>query len=147
MNILLVIDEYPGAAEAALGLARERGASLTALFVLDNTWNEYLGSDWLSGSNSRGGFLAWVRDQEFAAEEMAETLFRNLAGDTPFTWKSPPGRVTDEILKEAAAGYDLIVLSNPLRRGLEVVRDGVEAVVRKAPCDVLLVRAPDPVRA
>lgn len=147
MKILLVIDDFSGAAEAALGLARDKGVELTALFVLDASWNDYLGSDWLSGSNSRGGFLEYVRDLEVKEEGKAEAAFRAFAGPTPFTWKSPAGWVTDEILKEAATGYDLIVLSNPLRRGLEVVREGVEAVTRKAPCDVLLVRAPDPARS
>ena len=36
-------------------------------------------------------------------------------------------------------GYDLLVMSNPFTRGLEVMRDAVAKVTKKLPCDVLLV--------
>ncbi|OFX18551.1 MAG: hypothetical protein A2V77_01820 [Anaeromyxobacter sp. RBG_16_69_14] len=140
MKILVALDDSVRTAQAALELARLEGAELTVLFVLDATWNVYLGHDFLSGSNARGGFLEWVRDEEVAEESRVEEAFRALAGDTRFTWKSAAGRVTDEILKEAARGYDLLVVSNPFRRGLEIVREAPAALLKSAACSVYFVR-------
>jgi nucleotide-binding universal stress UspA family protein len=140
VRILVALDDSVRAAQKALDLARLERAELTVLFVLDATWNVYLGHDFLSGSNARSGFLEWARDQEAAEESRIEAAFRALAGDTPFTWKSAAGRVTDEILKEAARGYDLLVVSNPFRRGLEIVRDAPAEILKGAACSVLFVR-------
>ena len=52
-----------------------------------------------------------------------------------------PGDVVDVIREHAVRGYDLLVLSSPFTRGLEVMRDAVTRLTRDAPCDVLLVRA------
>ena len=49
------------------------------------------------------------------------------------------GDVVEEIRKEARNGYDLLVMSNPFTRGLEVMRNAVAKVTKKPPCDVLLV--------
>ena len=51
-----------------------------------------------------------------------------------------PASVTvEEIRKEACNGYDLLVMSNPFTRGLEVMRNAVAKVTEKPFCDVLLV--------
>ena len=54
----------PAAVEQALRLARERGATLNALFVIDATWEMFTGHDWLSGCNARIGFLDYMLSQE-----------------------------------------------------------------------------------
>lgn len=140
MNILLALDDYRPTWEKALGLTRELKAELTVLFVMDNTWNVFVGHDWLSGSDSRADFLEWMRDEEVKASEAALKDFRILAGDTRFAVKTAIGDVCEEIGKEVRKGYDLLILSNPFSRGLEVVRKAVPGMAENCPCDLLLVR-------
>lgn len=140
MKILLALDDYEPTWRKALRLARERQAELTVLFVLDNTWNVFVGHDWLSGSDSRADFLEWMRDEEGKASNETMAAFRALAGDAPFIARTAVGDVHEEVLKEARAGYDLLILSNPFSRGLEVVRKAVPGIAGDCPCDLLLVK-------
>ena len=139
MKILLVIDDFPGAAEAALGLARDKGAELTALFVLDASWNDYLGSDWLSGSNSRGGFLEYVRDLEVKEESKAEAAFRTFAGPTPLHLEIPGRLGHGRGAQGGGRGLRPHRPVQPPAPGAEaVVRDGVggrdpQGPLRRAP--------------
>lgn len=140
MNVLLCLDDCREAQEEALRLVREQGAALTALFVLDATWNVYVGHDWLSGSDSRADFLEWIRDEEVKAAEAAFADFRTLAAGVPVTEKTAAGNVQEEILAEARQGYDLVIMGNPFSRGLEVVRKAVPAMAESCPCNLLLIR-------
>ena len=143
MKILLALDASTRAMDEAARLARERSASLTALFVLDAGWNVYIGHDWLSGSNARAGFLDYVKEEEGKAARAALDEFGRRAAGVDHQVKTAAGEVTDEILAElAAGGYDLLVMAAPFRRGLEVVRDAAGTVLRRAKADVLFVREP-----
>jgi nucleotide-binding universal stress UspA family protein len=144
MKILLAIDDNPRSMDEALRLARDRGASLTALFVLDTGWSVYTGSDFLLGSHARADFLDYTRDDELAQKQQALAAMEAKARDagvdctakSAATW-----HVVEAVLAELeAGGYDLLVMSQPFRRGLEVMRDAAAQVLKKAPCDVLLVR-------
>lgn len=140
MKILLALDASTHTMDEAIKIAIEKGASLTALFVLDTTWNDYTAHDWLSGSGSRADFLEYARDDEFVSEKNCVAAFQNrcpLGGEI----KSAIGRVTDEIVRELADGeYDLLIMSHPFRRGLEIVRDAAGAILKDANCSVYLVR-------
>ncbi len=128
MKLLLALDDGPGARRAvdeAIRIAREKGA----------------GHDWLSGCNSRIGFLEYMQGLEEKAAAESARAFLELRGDMPGELLTAPGDVVDVIREQAAKGYDLLVLSNPFTRGLEVMRDAVARLTRDAPCDVLLVRA------
>ncbi len=143
MKILLALDPSTQTMDEAIRIAGEKQADLTALFVLDNTWNDYTAHDWLSGSGSRADFLEYARDDEFDNEIDSVTTFQNRC---PFACeiKSATGRVTDEIVKELAGGnYDLLIMSHPFRRGLEIVRDAAGAVLKEVNCSVYLVRESD----
>jgi nucleotide-binding universal stress UspA family protein len=140
MNILVVLDGNTGTLDEAARLARERGASLTGLFVREAGWNDYLGHDWLSGSNARSGFLDYVADQERALETAVTESFPPRTAGLSATLKIAAGRVAEEIVREARQGYDLIVCSNPLTRGLEIVRDGAAVLARDAPCSLYFVK-------
>lgn len=139
MKILLALDDNPRAVDEALRLARERGATLNALFVLDATWEMFTGHDWLSGCNARIGFLDYMHSQEEDASVAAANAYREMAADIPGELLTVTGNVVEEIRKEALNGYDLLIISNPFRRGLEVMRDAVARLTKKPPCDVLLV--------
>lgn len=143
MKILLALDDGPRLVDEALRLARERGATLNALFVVDATWERFTGHDWLSGCNARIGFLDYMLTLEEKAAADAAAAYLARAAGTPGELLTVTGDVVDEILKEAANGYDLLIMSNPFTRGLEFVRDAVAKVVGKCPCDVLLVGARD----
>jgi nucleotide-binding universal stress UspA family protein len=141
MNILVVLDGNAGTLDEAVRLTRERGASLTGLFVREAGWNDYLGHDWLSGSNARSGFLDYVADRERELEKAVTASFPERATGLPASLKIAAGRVAEEIVAEARRGYDLIVCSNPLTRGLEIVRDGAAVLARDAPCSLHFVHA------
>lgn len=140
MRILLALDDSGRAMEEAVRLARERGADLTALFVQDSTWGVYIGHDGLCGSHARQDFLDYIGEQEEDSRLACLKMLRERAGDLPCAVKAVTGRVSEEILREAGEGYDLLVMAAPFRRGLEVVRDAPRAVLEKAACDVFLVR-------
>lgn len=140
MKILLALDPSTRTMDEAITFAAEKQAQLTALFVMDTTWNDYTGHDWLSGSDSRADFLEYVRDDELGSEVDGLATFRTRC-PLDCDIKSATGRVTDEILKELAGGdYDLLIMSHPFRRGLEVVRDAAGVVLKNANCSVYLVR-------
>lgn len=144
MKLLLALDDGPGAlraVEEAVRIAREKGATLNGLFVMDATWDVFTGHDWLSGCNSRIGFLEYMQGEEEKAAADTARAFVASRGELPGELLTATGDVVEEIRKEAAKGYDLLVLSNPFRRGLEVMRDAVPRLTREAPCDVLLVRS------
>ena len=128
-NILLLLDEDSPAAAEAVRIAKASSARLTALFVLDATWNDYVGHDWLSGSGSRADFIDYVQQEEERSEEMEIQCIIKA------------GNVVDEARHEMDKGYDLLVASNPLQRGLERIRGNIAALCDNAPCRILLVPA------
>jgi len=139
MKILLALDDNPRAVHRALALARERGATLNALFVIDQTWDVFTGHDWLSGCNARIGFLEYMQSLEDQEAVTTAKLYREQAAAIPGELLIASGDVVEEIRKEARNGYDLLILSNPFTRGLERMRDAVGKITKKPPCDVLLV--------
>jgi nucleotide-binding universal stress UspA family protein len=141
MKILLALDDNPRSVEQALRLARERGATLNALFVIDATWEMFTGHDWLSGCNARIGFLDYMMAQEEEAAVLAAKAYKERAAGIPGELLTVTGDVVAEICREGLQGYDLLVMSNPFKRGLEVMRDAVARVTKKLTCDVLLVAA------
>lgn len=140
-NILVALDASIEPARMAVDLARLTGAKLTALFVLDDGWNTFTGSDWLSGSGSRADYLEYARDHEFMERDRVLARFAGVAGDLPAVVKTPTGFILEELLKELTmGGYDLLVIGLPFARGLEKYRDAPEKLIKKAPCSVLFVR-------
>jgi nucleotide-binding universal stress UspA family protein len=140
MKILLALDPSTETMDEAIRLATEKRASLTALFVLDATWNDFTGHDWLSGSGSRADFLEYARDDELISEADIIKVFRNRCSPD-CEIKSSTGQVTDEILRELAKeNYELLIMSHPFRRGLEIVRNTAGAILKHANCSVYLVR-------
>ncbi|MEM5789310.1 MAG: universal stress protein [Syntrophobacteraceae bacterium] len=140
MKILLALDSSDKAIDEAVKVAREKNAKLTGIFVLDSTWNEYIGHDWLSGSNARAGFLDYIKTEEDLEAGRATERFVTLAADVPHEFKARAGRVPDVIIEELAAGYDMLIMGYPFRRGLEVVRDPLPKILKGSGCSVLLVR-------
>lgn len=141
-KILLLLDEDSPAAAEAVRIAQESSAQLTALFVMDATWNDYVGHDWLSGSGSRADFIDYVQQQEEHSAEKAFARLNSLAGESlKIQCIVKAGNVVDQAREEMKKGYDLLVVSNPLRRGLERIRANIAALCEKAPCRILLVPA------
>ena len=140
MKVLLILDNCIEAQEQALAFVREMQAELSVLFVLDATWNVFLGHDWLLGSDARADFMNWMRDEEVKASDGALAAFAALAAGTPYSAKIAGGDIQEEILKEAANGYDLLIVANPLQRGLERVRKAIPVLAEKCPCNLLLVK-------
>ena len=142
IKILLLLDEDGPVAAEAVRIAQENSAQLTALFVLDATWNDYVGHDWLSGSGSRADFIDYVQQEEEKSAEKAFSRLKNLAGEAiEIQCITKVGNVVEQTRQEMEKGYDLLVASNPLRRGLERIRGNLAALCEKAPCRILLVPA------
>ena len=141
MKILLALDDNPRSLAEALRLARERGATLNALFVIDSTWEMFTGHDWLSGCNSRIGFLEYMHTTEEETAAATAIAFKKEVEGIPGELLTVTGDVAEEIRREAEKGYDLLVMSSPFTRGLEMMRDTVARVTKKLPCDILLVKA------
>ncbi len=141
MKILLALDDNQRSLAEAMRLARERGATLNALFVIDSTWEMFTGHDWLSGCNSRIGFLEYMHSTEEEAAMATAAAYKQQTAGFPGELLTVTGDVAEEILREAEKGYDLLVMSSPFTRGLEIMRDTVAKVTKKPPCDILLVRA------
>ena len=144
MKILLALDDNPRTLHRALTLAREQGATLNGLFVVDTTWDVFTGHDWLSGCNARIGFLEYMRELEEQEAGAAAKMFREQTAGMAGELLVVAGDVAEEISREAKAGYDLLILSNPFRRGLEIMRDTVAKVTKNPPCDILLVAGDRP---
>ncbi len=140
MKILVALDSSVKTVDEAVKVAREKNGSLTGLFILDATWNEYIGHDWLSGSNARAGFLDYVKNEETLEAERALREFESRAAGVEHESKTAAGRVPDEICRELAEGYDLLIMSYPFRRGLEVVRDPLPKILKGSSCSVMLIR-------
>lgn len=140
MKILLALDSSEKAIDEAVELAREKNAHLTGVFVLDATWNEYIGHDWLSGSNARAGFLDYIKNEEELEARRAIEAFESRAAGLAHESRIVAGRVPDVIAQELAAGYEMLVMGYPFRRGLEVVRDPLPKILKGSSCSVLLVR-------
>jgi len=143
MRVLLALDESTQAMDEAVRIARGTGASLTALFVLDTTWSDYIGHDWLSGSNSRGGYIEYAGEEDLKEAEAIPKLLLARAEGIDVDVKTVAGRVRDEIIKEAQAGaYSVLVMGHPFKRGLAVVRDTAKDILGKLPCSLYLVKTP-----
>jgi nucleotide-binding universal stress UspA family protein len=140
MKILVALDSSEKTIDEAVRFAKEKDASLTGIFVLDATWNEYIGHDWLSGSNARAGFLDYVKNEETLEAERMLREFEARTSAVAQESKTVAGRVPDEICRELAAGYDLLIMSYPFKRGLEVVRDPLPKILKGSTCSVLLIR-------
>jgi nucleotide-binding universal stress UspA family protein len=145
MRILLILDGSAPAMEVALRLARERGAELCALFVQDDGWRGFTGNDWLSTSKSYTGFLEYVEGLEHDEARRAVEQFQRRAsalGLEPRV-KLARGSLSRQTLAELGQGYDLLVMPQPLRRGLESNQGAARKIIESAPCSLYLVKSPE----
>jgi len=142
MKILLALDDNTATAQIALELASLYKASLTVFFVMEATWDVFIGHDWLSASNSKADFLEWMKDQEHAASDRALAQFETMAkgfADVSTEIAVGAGDVCAEVLRLAGA-HDLLVISNPFRRGLGIVRDTSKKLTAANPCSLFFVK-------
>ena len=121
------------AEDRALSLAKTFGSGIAAVYVIDKAryqWAEELMQEIYEKTKKEGEVV--LRAFEEKAERQgvkAETKLRE-------------GVPSEEIVREAKeGGYDLIVLGSRGTSTAEVVLGSVvQRVVRRAPCDVLVVR-------
>jgi len=143
MRVLLALDESTQAMDEAVRLCRDRGAALTALFVLDANWSDYTGHDWLSGSTVRGAYIEYAGQEDVKDSERLAAELRSRAGGVDLEVKVVNGVVREEILKEAqAGGHDVLVMAHPFWRGTAAVRDTARDLLGKLPCSLFLVKTP-----
>jgi nucleotide-binding universal stress UspA family protein len=122
------------AEDKALTLAKTLGSRIAAIYVIDRAryqWAEELMQEIYEKTKKEGEAVLRTFKEKAAQHGIeAETKFRE-------------GMPSEEIVKEAEAGsYDLIVLGSRGMSAAEEVALGsvVQRVVRRAPCDVLVVK-------
>jgi nucleotide-binding universal stress UspA family protein len=71
------------ALEYAIAMALEQDVSLTGVFVIDNGWADFIGSDWQSSRNARQGFLDYILADQQHHAHMAEEQFSRAASVLP----------------------------------------------------------------
>lgn len=85
-HIFIAVDGAEATQEAldhAVVLARRSRAALTGLFVIDNQWADFIGSDWQSSGNARQGFLDYMRDEQERQSRRAREQFESATCDLP----------------------------------------------------------------
>jgi len=138
-KILIAVDSDPvamRAAEVGVELARAVNGQMALVSVIDRST-----ADAAAPETPRDELLAEAR--EHAAAVIAEWIPRLDAGPAVLTF-SPEGHPAEEIVKAARTwAADVIVIGSHGRGGLGRVFLGsvAEAVMRHAPCPVLVVRA------
>ena len=122
------------AEEKALALAGDFGSGITAVYVIDRAryqWAEELMQEIYNRTKKEGEAVLRAFEEKAAQHGVrAETKLRE-------------GVPSEEIVREAEEGsYDLIILGSIGVNAVEEVALGsvVQRVVRRAPCDVLVVR-------
>ena len=139
-RILLAVDDSPVAAHAAdVGseLAKTLGAELAFVYAVDASQNV------APGSGVPAAELIALAERD--GRGLLARFGQRAAQDPPPLEFVVVGKPASAILKTATEWpADIIVIGSHGRRGLERVLMGsvAEAVVRHAPCSVLVVRAP-----
>jgi nucleotide-binding universal stress UspA family protein len=125
--------------ERALELARATGASVTMLHVIEPP--VYALSE---GALMRPNMMEEL--QRVAEQAMIEWkgIGHAFAPGVAINTLVSHGTVWDQVVNEAKAGYDLVVVGTHGRTGIKRVVMGsvAERVARHAPCAVLIVRGP-----
>jgi nucleotide-binding universal stress UspA family protein len=138
-RILIALDGSPLAAHAAetgAELARSLGAHLGLVSVVDTRATDAIASD-----QSPAALREQARDEARRAIEAVRALEPAKAAAFEFL---PEGKPGEEIVRAAREWQaDLVVIGSHGRGGLERMLMGsvAEAVLRQAPCPVLIVRA------
>lgn len=71
------------ALETAVSMALDREVALTGVFVIDNGWADFIGSDWQSSRNARQGFLDYILADQQHHAHMAREQFLRAAAELP----------------------------------------------------------------
>lgn len=77
-NIVVAVDgseASQAALDHAVELARQRGAALTGLFVIDSEWPDFIGHDWQSSYQARQEFLDYVHAEQQQQADVAARQF------------------------------------------------------------------------
>lgn len=139
MKILFPLDDNIKAQQEALRIARTEKAQLVALLVCDRNLYRFLCNDWLLGADPRTDLLYWAEDKEAESDDCVLEKFKELAGDFPVDFIKAKGDARKIILEEAKKDYDLLVLSRPFYSGLGCGKCLLPRLIRKVPCNILLV--------
>jgi nucleotide-binding universal stress UspA family protein len=107
-RIAVTVDGTPacaGALQHAVALARSDGSGLTAVFLLDAGWADFIGNDWQSSRNARQGFLDYVMQEQQRYAEAARVQFAAAALGLPDTsFALLVGDPADELVRMMSAG-------------------------------------------
>ncbi len=67
----------------AIHQTRQNNAFLTGIFIIDGHWPDFIGNDWQSSKGARQGFLDYIRAEQEAQAQLAQTQFQLAVGAWP----------------------------------------------------------------
>lgn len=97
--------------EEALSHAKERGASITGLWVIDTRWPDLIGDEWLVRESVRQRFFSYLTKQERDEGEKTLRKFQERAGEAGIE-SSIHSEAGDpvEVVRRLSHHYDAILL-------------------------------------
>ncbi len=110
MRLLLPLNPTPPLDEA-LAFAKERRASITALWVMDTRWPDLIGDEWLVRESVRQRFFRYLTSQEREEGEKALREFQRRAEEAGicFSIRSETGDPV-EVVRRLGEDHDLVLL-------------------------------------
>ena len=114
-HIVVAVDGTEASREAldhAAHLARQDGAVLTGVFVVDSQWDDFIGHDWQNTERTRRGFLDYIRrEQDSQAREARGQFERATEGLRQARFALREGDPLAVLLELASApSTDLLVI-------------------------------------
>ncbi|WP_445349456.1 universal stress protein [Desulforudis sp. DRI-14] len=119
-SILLITDGSPSgvlAEDAAVDLARRYEGRIRAVYILDQSWQNLLGDEWMNTSETRMTFFRYLEDALYSrASEVLKCFTRKAekaqVSCTAEVRVGKPDQVVIETAKELTAS--LVVIPNPV---------------------------------
>lgn len=126
----------------AIHLARQNHAVLTGIFIIDGEWPDFIGNDWQSSKGSRQGFLDYIRKEQEAQAQLAQTQFHGAVGDWPqATFEMLVGDPIRELVQWAKPdNTDLLITSRRVFQvsGRPSLKTLAGELAQKASCPLML---------
>jgi nucleotide-binding universal stress UspA family protein len=122
--------------------ARQNGAVLTGIFIIDGQWADFIGNDWQSSKGSRQGFLDYILEEQELQSQRAQSQFHQAAGDWPqANFSVLAGDPIRELVQLANPdSTDLLVTSRRIFQvsGRPILKTLARELSQRASCPLLL---------
>jgi nucleotide-binding universal stress UspA family protein len=126
----------------AIHQARQHNAVLTGIFIIDGQWADFIGNDWQSSKGARQGFLDYIRAEQEAQAQLAQTQFQQAVREWPqAVFEVLAGDPIRMLVQRASpASTDLLVTSRRVFQvsGRPSLKTLASKLAQQASCPLLL---------